>query len=81
MTCKVLRLSVNTLTADDKYSLLSRENLMQSIHMHLSEKQKKISELLCAIIKSTLNFEIFQTNMTLIAYVFAKLRTAKNVVR
>ena len=81
MTCKVLRLSVNTLTADDKYSLLSRENLMQSIHMHLSEKQKKIYELLCAIIKSTLNFEIFQTNMTLIAYVFAKLRTAKNVVR
>ena len=54
---------------------------MQSIHMHLSEKQKKISEFLCAIIKSTLNFEIFQTNMTLIAYVFAKLRTAKNVVR
>ena len=54
---------------------------MQPIQMHLSEKQKIFSELFCAIIKSTLNFEIFQTNMTLIAYVFAKLRTAKNVVR
>ena len=49
--------------------------------MHLCEKQKIFSELFCAIIKSTLNFEIFETNMTLIAYVFAKLRTAKNVVR
>ena len=49
--------------------------------MHLCEKQKIFSELFCAIIKSTLNFEIFRTNMTLIAYVYAKLRTAKNVVR
>ena len=30
----------NTLNADDKYSLLNRDNLMQPIHMHLSQKQK-----------------------------------------
>ena len=28
---KILRLSVNTLSADDKYSLLNRDNLMQPV--------------------------------------------------
>ena len=37
---KILRLLVNTLTADDKYSLLNRENLTQPIEMHLSQKEK-----------------------------------------
>ena len=37
---KILRLFWNKPTADDKLFLLSRENLMQPIHMHLSEKQK-----------------------------------------
>ena len=40
MTCNVLRLFVNTLTAHNKYSLLRRDNWMQTIHMHLSGKQK-----------------------------------------
>ena len=30
----------NTFTADDKYSLISRDNWMQTIQMHLSQKQK-----------------------------------------
>ena len=81
MACKVLRLSVNTPTVDDKYSLLSRDNLMQPIQMHLSQKQKSFSELFCAFLKSTLNFELFQKKMTLIAYVFPKGRTAKDMVR
>ena len=38
--CKVLRLFVNTLTVDDKCSLLSWENLMKLIKMLLSQKQK-----------------------------------------
>ena len=29
--CKILGLFINTLTADDKYSLLNRDNLMQPI--------------------------------------------------
>ena len=40
VTCKVLRLFVNTFTPDDNYSVLSRDNLMQPIQMRLSQKQK-----------------------------------------
>ena len=40
VTGKVLRLFVNTLTADDKCSLLSRDNSMLTIQIYLSEKQK-----------------------------------------
>ena len=81
MTCKDLRLFVNTLTADDKYSLLNRDNLMQPIQMHLSQKQKSFSELFCKFFKSRSNFEHFLKKMTLIAYVALKLRSPKDVVR
>ena len=80
MTCKVLRLFVDTWTFDDKYSLLNRENSMQAIQMHLSEKPKTFVVFLCAFFKSKSNFEHFQIKMTLIDYVFSKLRTPKNVV-
>ena len=42
--CNILGLFVNTLTADDKYSLLKKDNLTQTIQMQLSEKQKTFSE-------------------------------------
>ena len=42
--CKILGLFVNTLTTDDKYSLLKKDNLTQTIQMQLSEKQKTFSE-------------------------------------
>ena len=44
MTWKILRLFVNTLTGDDKYSHLSRDNSVQTIQMHLSQKRKYFSE-------------------------------------
>ena len=52
---------VNRLTADDKYSLLNRDNLMEAIQMQLSQKQKAFSQFFFAFSKSTLNFEHFQT--------------------
>ena len=58
--CKILRLFVNTLTADDKYSLLNRDNLTQSIQTLLSQKQKAFSQIFSSFLKSTLNFEHFQ---------------------
>ena len=51
---------VNTLTADDKYSLLNRDNLRQPIWKPLSQKQKTFSQFFLAFPKSTLNFEHFQ---------------------
>ena len=59
--CKISRLFPNTLSADGKYSLLNRDNLTQPIQMQLSRKQKTFSEFFCAFLKSSLNFEHFQT--------------------
>ena len=72
---------VNTLTADDKYSLLNRDKLTQPIRTQLSQKHTAFSEFFLAFWKYTLNFEHFQKIVTLIAYLFSKLRTPKNVVR
>ena len=55
--CKILRLFFNTLTDDDKYSLLYRDNLMQPIQILLSHKKKTFSEFFSEFLKSTLNFE------------------------
>ena len=72
---------VNTLTADDKYSPLNRDNLTQPIRTKLSQKQEAFSELFLAFSKSTLNFEHFEKKMTLIADFFPKLRTPEKGVR
>ena len=58
--CKFLRLLVKTLTDDEKYSLLYRENLTQQIQILLSQKRKTFSRFFSAFLKSTLNFEHFQ---------------------
>ena len=57
--CKFLRLLVKTLTDDEKYSLLYRENLTQSIQLLLSQKPKTFSRLSSEIFIPTLNFEHF----------------------
>ena len=54
---------------------------MHTIQMHLSQKQKIFSEYSCAFFESALSLEHFQKKMTLIAYVFPKLPTTKNVLR
>ena len=54
---------------------------MQTIQMHLSQKQNIFSQFFSAFFESPLNFEYFQKNMTLIAYVFPKLPTTKDVLR
>ena len=58
--CKILRLFVNTLTADDKYSLLNRDDLAQPVQILLSQKENTAAKLFFAFFKSTLNFEHFQ---------------------
>ena len=80
-TWKFFRPFLNTLTANDKYSLNSRDKGMQTIQMHLSQKQNVFSQFFSTFFGSALNFEHFQKKMTLIAYVFSKLRTTKDVLR
>ena len=58
--CKILGLFVNTMTDDDKYSLLYRDNLTQQIQILLCQKPKTFSKLTSKILKPTLNFEHFQ---------------------
>ena len=82
MICKILRLFVDTFTSYNKYSVLNRENLTQPIHMQLFQKQNTFSEFFSAFLKSRLNFEyIKKNNMRVIANLFWKLQTSKNVVR
>ena len=61
--CKILGLFVNTLTDDGKYSLVYRDNLTQQIQILLSQKPKTFSKLSSEILKPTLNFEHFQTQV------------------
>ena len=54
---------------------------MHTIQIHLSQKQKIFSKFFSAFFESPLNFEHFQKEMTLIAFVFRKLPTTKKVLR
>ena len=72
---------LNTLTTGDNYSVVTRDNWMQTIQMHLSQKQKIFSHFFAAFFESALNLEYFQKKMTLIAYVFPKLPTTEDVLR
>ena len=58
--CKILRLFINTLTTDDKYSLLNKENLTQPIQILLYQKDWTFSQIFSSFLKSTFNFEHFQ---------------------
>ena len=68
---------VNILAADEKYPVLNRDNLTTSIQMQLSQNQKNFSDVFTTFLKSSLNFQHFETKMTLIDFVFPKLRTPK----
>ena len=58
--CQFLRVLVKTLTDDEKYSLLYRDNLTQPIQILLSQKQKTFSQFFSAFLKSTVNFTHFK---------------------
>ena len=57
---EILRLFVNALTADDKYSHSILQNLQQQYQTPLSQKQKTFNGLFNAFLKCASNFEHFQ---------------------
>ena len=59
-TWKFFRPFLNTLTANDTYSLNSKDKWMQTIQMHLSQKQNVFSQFFLAFFDSALNFKHFQ---------------------
>ena len=68
MSCKkspsvwheILRLFVNALTADDKYSDSNMQNFPQQFQTPLSKKQKTFSGFFIAFLKYAWNLEHFQ---------------------
>ena len=54
---------------------------MQTIQMLLSPKRNIFSQFFSAFFESALNFEYFQKKLTLIAYLFPKLQTTKDMLR
>ena len=66
---KILGLFVNTLTTDDKYSVLNTVNSTLPIQMKLSKKQIFFCQFFPTFLKPRSKFEHFETKITLIAYV------------
>ena len=57
---QILRLFVNALIDDDKYSGINMQNLRQQFETPLSQKQNAFSELFIAFLKCASNLEHFQ---------------------
>ena len=60
MWYEILRLFVNALTADDKYSGSNMQDLPQQFQTPLSRKQKTFSRFFIAFLKCAWNLEHFQ---------------------
>ena len=80
MTCKILGLLVNTLAADETYSVLNRDNLTISFQMQLCQKQNTFYEFLAAFWKSTLSFKHFETKDDAHRICIFEITDSKNVV-
>ena len=78
---EILRGFVHILTADGKYPVQGSENLQLRIQMQLSEKQKNFLYFFLHfwILHQILN--ILKEKMIVIANVFPKLQTVKNLIR
>ena len=59
MTSEILRLLVNTLTADYEYSHSNTDKLPLPIQMQLLEKLETFSRIIIVFLESSLNFEHF----------------------
>ena len=57
---EILRVFLNTLTGDAKYSVEVWENLLLPIQVELSEKRKTFSQFFVPFLESTSNFKCFQ---------------------
>ena len=70
-------LLVNTLAAHGKYPLLNRDNLLMPIQMQLSKNQNTFSQFFATFPKSRNKFKDFEKKLTVIDFVFLKLRSPK----
>ena len=59
MIHKIVCLLVNSLKADEKHYLLTRDNLTKLIQIELSQKQKTFFEFFFALLTAIINFKHF----------------------
>ena len=78
---QILSLLVNTLPAIEKYPALTRDNLTIPIQMQLSQKQKTFSHCFRVFLKSSLNFEHFQTKGDSHSFYITEITDSENVLR
>ena len=71
---------MNTLAADEKYSLLNRDNITIPIQMELSQKQKTFSEFFAPFIKCKRNFEHFDKENEPPKFCNFKITDSENLV-
>ena len=74
-------LRLNTLSTDEKYPVLSTENLTIPIQMQLSQKQKTFSEFFAAFLKFRVNFEYFEKTDDPHRFFIFEVTDSENVVK
>ena len=75
--CEILRLFVNALTADDKYSDSNMQNFPQEFQTPLFKKQKIFSEFFIAFLKCAWNLEHFQKKDEYASLIISEIIDAK----
>ena len=78
-TFQILELLVNRLTADYEYPRSNSDKLQLQVQAQPPEILEIFSRIFIAFLKSALNFEHLLKKMSLLAQVFLKLMTAKDV--
>ena len=76
-----MALLLNILAADEKYPVLNRENLMRTIQMQLSDKEKTYSQIFAAFWKYRLNFEHFEEKYDPHSFCISEMTDSETVVR
>ena len=81
LTCQVLALLVNPLAADEKYPVLTKDNLTIPIQMQLSQKQNTFSQFFAKFLKCRLNFKRFEKKEDRHRRFIFEVADSENVVR
>ena len=81
LTCQILGLLVNTLTADDEYPVLNREKLSVPVQMQLSQKEKTFSEFFAAFLRERLNLGHFEKKYDLHRFTISEITDSAYLVR
>ena len=75
--CEILRLFVNALTADDKYSECNMQNFSQQFQTPLSQKQKTLFGFFIAFMKCAWNLEHLQKKDEYSSLIISKIIDAE----